>query len=106
VTRVHEHPKKYDAFEQRLASRHEAFVRTAINKLNAILAKSRAVVAAHLDTMRHYVLHTVDLPAGTDVNRLDHQTGRTRPDPPAAIKSGGDIPIEPAPATARSSTRW
>jgi hypothetical protein len=42
-------------------------------ELSAILAK--ATVAANLDSVVARVLHTVNLPGGTDVNRLDGQIG-------------------------------
>jgi hypothetical protein len=66
----------YDAIEKRLAPPLEAFVRTGrYAELSAILAKARATGAATLDGVAARVLHTVNLPAGTDVKRLRRQIG-------------------------------
>ena len=60
----------------RLAPRLESFVRTSTYaELSAILVKARATVAATLDGVTARVLHTVNLPAGTDLKRLRRQVG-------------------------------
>jgi phage host-nuclease inhibitor protein Gam len=66
----------YDAIEKRLAPRLEAFVRTShYAQLSAILVEARTAVAATVDGVAARVLHAVNLPAGTDVNRLHRQIG-------------------------------
>lgn len=66
----------YDAIEKRLAPRLEAFVRTGhYAELGAIVAKARATLAATRNGVAARVLHTVNLPAGTDVRRLHRQIG-------------------------------
>jgi hypothetical protein len=66
----------YDAIEKRLAPRLEAFVRTGhYGELNAILATARATARATLDGVATRMLHTANLPTGTDVKRLRRQIG-------------------------------
>ncbi|WNV74628.1 hypothetical protein [Geodermatophilus sp. DSM 44513] len=66
----------FDAVEQRVTPHAEEFVRTETFAVGAALAR-RAVTAAR-DTARGATTrfwHLIDLPAGTDVNRLRAQVG-------------------------------
>ena len=66
----------YDAVEREVAPRIEALVRTRqFAQASAWIAQARAAAGGRLDAVNARLLHAVNLPAGTDIKRLQRQTG-------------------------------
>ena len=66
----------YDAVEREVAPRIEALVRTRqFAQASAWIAQARAAASGRLDAVNARLLHAVNLPAGTDIKRLQRQAG-------------------------------
>jgi len=66
----------YDALEHEVEPRLEALVRTAgFAQASALVADIRSSVGTSVDSWIARVLHAVNLPAGTDVQRLGRRIG-------------------------------
>jgi hypothetical protein len=66
----------YDAIERELEPRLEALTRgTGFAQVSAFIAETRSAVGARTDAWNARVLHSVNLPAGTDITRLRRQIG-------------------------------
>ena len=66
----------YDAVEREVAPRIEALVRTRqFAQASAWIVQARAAAGGRLDAVNARLLHAVNLPAGTDIKRLQRQAG-------------------------------
>jgi hypothetical protein len=66
----------YDAVERQIAPRVESLVRTSqAAQARAWILQARAALGDRLDSASARLLHTANLPAGTDIKRLRRQVG-------------------------------